>query len=78
MIREFTKEELQQYNGQNGRPAYVAVAGVVYDVSGKTAWVNGHHHGNVAGQDLTATITNVSPHGRRVLTDLPVVGKLNE
>ena len=33
----FTKNELAQYNGQNGQPAYVAVQGVVYDVSGKAA-----------------------------------------
>lgn len=63
MAKEFTKEELQQYNGQNGQPSYVAVEGVVYDVSGK---------------DLTKIITSVAPHGKRVLDGLPVVGKLVE
>lgn len=76
MAKEFTREELQQYNGQNGQPAYVAIEGVVYDVSDKAAWVNGQHHGNFAGKDLTTTLTSVSPHGRRVLENLPVVGKL--
>lgn len=74
----FTKNELAQYNGQNGQPAYVAVQGVVYDVSGKAAWQGGKHHGNVAGQDLTAVLLNKSPHGDRVLKGLPVVGKMSD
>ena len=78
MAKEFTREELQQYNGQNGQPSYVAVEGVVYDVSGKDAWAGGQHHGNVAGKDLTKIITSVAPHGKRVLDGLPVVGKLVE
>lgn len=76
MVRKFTIDELHQYNGQNGQPAYVAVEGIVYDVSGRAAWVGGRHHGNVAGKNLTNALTNISPHGRRVLEGLPVVGKL--
>lgn len=78
MAKEFTKKELKQYNGQAGQPAYVAIEGVVYDVSGKDAWLDGHHHGNEAGHDLTKVIVNLSPHGKKVLKDLPVVGKLVE
>ena len=48
--KTFTKDELAKYNGQNGQPAYVAIKGVVYDVSGKAAWQGGKHHGNLAGQ----------------------------
>lgn len=78
MPKSFTKAELQQYNGQNGQPAYVAINGTVYDVSKKAAWVDGHHHGNVAGHDLTETLMTKSPHGDRVLKGLPIVGKLTE
>lgn len=78
MTKTFTKEELHQYNGQDGQPAYVAIEGVVYDVSGKDAWQKGRHHGNQAGQDLTKVLTNLSPHGKKVLAGLPVVGKLAE
>lgn len=74
--KTFTQEELAQFNGQNGQPAYVAIAGTVYDVSGKDAWQGGKHHGNVAGQDLTDILLNKSPHGDKVLKGLPVVGKL--
>lgn len=72
----FTKDELAKFNGQNGQPAYVAIWGVVYDVSDKAAWQGGKHHGNLAGQDLTDVLYNKSPHGDRVLAGLPVVGKL--
>ncbi|WP_295731948.1 cytochrome b5 domain-containing protein [uncultured Limosilactobacillus sp.] len=72
----FTKGELATFNGKNGQPAYVAINGTVYDVSGKAAWQNGKHHGNVAGQDLTETLFNKSPHKDQVLKGLPVVGKL--
>ncbi|MEY8442214.1 cytochrome b5 domain-containing protein [Lactobacillaceae bacterium 24-114] len=72
----FTKEELAKFDGQNGNPAYVAVNGTVYDVSGKKAWTGGKHHGHVAGQDLTDALLNDSPHGDKVLKNLPIVGKL--
>ena len=71
----FTKAELAKYNGQNGNPAYVAVSGVVYDVTNVKQWSNGQHHGLSAGQDLTAQIAG-APHGTSVLDGLPVVGKL--
>lgn len=31
--KEFTIKELTKYDGSSGRPAYVAVNGIVYDVS---------------------------------------------
>jgi len=32
-MREFTEEELAQYNGKNGKPIYIAYKGKVFDVS---------------------------------------------
>ena len=71
----FNQTELAKYNGQDGQPAYVAVDGVVYDVTGVAAWAGGKHHGNLAGQELTAVIETKSPHGRKVLTGLTVGGQ---
>ncbi|MGP2464552.1 cytochrome B5 [Lactiplantibacillus plantarum] len=67
----FNQTELAKYNGQDGQPAYVAVDGV----TGVAAWAGGKHHGNLAGQELTAVIDTKSPHGRKVLTGLTVVGQ---
>lgn len=73
--KTFTKDELSKFDGQNGNRAYVAIDGVVYDMTDVPAWKNGQHHGNTAGRDLSQEILK-SPHGKSVLTKLPVVGKL--
>ena len=78
-MRTFTLEELSQYNGKDGQPAYVAVDGVVYDVTNVEAWKDGEHkNGLTAGNELTEEITNQSPHGIKVLEGLPIVGELVE
>lgn len=74
-----TKEELVKFNGKNGQPAYIAVDGVIYDVSTNSKWKNGKHEGyDLAGQDVTKIIQNKSPHGTKVLKKLKVIGKLVE
>ncbi len=76
-LRTFTLEALSQYNGQNGAKAYIAIDGLVYDVSDIGAWTGGTHNGIVAGTDASSAILT-SPHGKGVLDDLPVVGKLGD
>lgn len=79
--KEFTAETLKQYDGQNGNKCYVAVKGVVYEISGKGQWQNGQHlpSGGQAycGVDLTDTIGK-SPHGESKLQELPQVGTYKE
>lgn len=76
--RVFTTEELSEYDGKDGNPAYVAVDGVVYDVTGVEAWTDGEHqNGVVAGTELSEEILE-SPHGKDVLEDLPIVGTMEE
>lgn len=72
--KTFTAAELAKYDGQNGNPAYIAVNGVVYDVSNVPQWQGGMHNGHKAGTDLTKAIAS-APHGTRVLSGLPIVGK---
>ena len=73
-----TLEQLKQYDGKNGNPAYIAVDGVLYDVTNDSNWKNGSHKGYSAGRDLTDAISGKSPHGTSVLDSVPVVGKLIE
>jgi predicted heme/steroid binding protein len=74
--KEFTLEELGQYDGKDGRPAYVAYKGKVYDVTGSYLWVDGDHQGeHAAGRDLTAEIGN-APHGEEELERVRLVGVL--
>lgn len=61
--RIFTEMELRRYNGDRGTPMYVAVDGVVYDVSDCPHWRNGMHEGlHFPGQDLSTEIKKDSPH----------------
>lgn len=73
----FTLGELEQYDGQGGRPAYVAIDGYVYDVTDVPAWPGGMHQGNRAGEDHSATISG-APHGRSPLDNLEKVGRLGD
>ncbi len=73
---ELTLDQLKQYDGKNGNPAYVAVDGIIYDVTNVAKWKNGEHNGYSAGNDLTDIIKNKSPHGVKNLEGLPIVGKI--
>jgi len=73
---ELTLEELAQFDGQDGQPAYIAVDGAIYDVTDSTRWRNGQHNGYTAGNDLTEEIKNISPHGVSKLKTVPMIGRL--
>lgn len=73
-----TREELAGYDGREGRPAYVAVSGKVYDFTGSKLWAEGNHlQRHRAGQDLTEALSG-APHVRAVVERFPVVGILEE
>ncbi len=69
----FTAEELAQYNGKNGYPAYVAINRTVYDVTDIAAWGGATHFGLTAGKDVTAAFMSCHKN-QNLLSDLPVVG----
>lgn len=77
-LQIFTVEELAKFNGKDGNPAYIAIDGIVYDVTDHPAWKDGGHNGFEAGQDLTEAIKNESPHGIGKIADLTPVGALEE
>ncbi len=66
----FTAASLAAYDGKNGRLAYTAVDGVVYDVS--SAYRDGDHHGYGAGIDLTAAFHG--QHPTELLANYQIVG----
>lgn len=72
-----TREELTKYNGKDS-PAYVAVSGVIYDVTSSPYWKGGVHEGlHQAGGDLTEELRQ-APHVRAVIERFPVVGSLDD
>ncbi|WP_216828477.1 cytochrome b5 domain-containing protein [Alkalihalobacterium elongatum] len=74
--RTFTVEELATFDGKNGRPAYVAVNGIVYDVTNNRAWAAATHFGLVAGKDYTQEFASCHAGQQSLLATLPVVGRL--
>jgi len=81
--KSFTLEELRRSDGKEGRPAYVAVDGVVYDMSGVHAWKGGGHMGkHAAGEDLSRAFHEKAPKrihiDGKVLEGLPKVGVVGD
>ncbi|WLR52709.1 cytochrome b5 domain-containing protein [Bacillus tianshenii] len=74
--RTFTEEELTNFTGTNGKPAYVAVNGIVYDVTNNAAWAAATHFGLRAGQDLTAAFASCHAGQQWILQQLTPVGRL--
>lgn len=73
--QDLTLEQLFKYDGKNGNPAYVAVNGVIYDVTNNAAWAAASHFGLTAGRDLTAQFSSCHG-GQQILSKLKIVGKL--
>lgn len=75
-LRVYTLTELATFNGDNGTLAYMAVNGVIYDVTHADEFSNGWHKGyHLAGTDATALFAE-SPHSTSILATLPIVGTL--
>jgi len=70
--KTLTVSELSEYNGKNGNPAYVAVDGVIYDLT--SVFIDGEHFGHSAGQDLTSDF--FIKHVKSQITKYPTVGLL--
>ena len=75
-MKEFTSEELAQFDGENGKPVYIAHEGKVYDVSASKMWKTGTHmKRHHSGQDLTTDIQG-APHTPEVFQRFSQVGML--
>ncbi len=75
---ELTLDELARYDGTDGKPAYIAYEGKIYDVSESFLWQGGKHQAlHRAGADLTEALAD-APHGPDLLTRVPIVGRLRD
>jgi predicted heme/steroid binding protein len=73
---ELTCEQLAHFDGREGRPAYIAYRGRIYDVSRSFLWMGGRHQAmHPAGEDLTDLLDS-APHGEDLLERVPLVGRL--
>jgi len=75
-IIRITPDELKLCDGQNGRPAFIAYKGKVYDATDCELWSKGEHFdAHKAGQDISDEMSN-APHGEEKLAAIPLVGEL--
>jgi predicted heme/steroid binding protein/uncharacterized membrane protein len=73
---ELDKTKLAEHDGKDGKSAYVAYNGKIFDVSESKMWKKGlHMNRHQAGQDLTEAI-GAAPHGSEMLTRFKEVGTL--
>lgn len=75
--RKFTLDELGKFDGKEGRPAYVAHKGKVYDVTESSQWIDGDHIGHAAGEDLTEQM-EIAPHDEEVMDRMKLIGVLSK
>lgn len=73
--RTITPTELAAADGLDGRPAWISVNGIVFDVSEAAGWKDGEHRGVKAGTDGTDLFVS-SPHGLDFMARTPVVGRV--
>ncbi len=74
--KKVTKQELEANDGKNGKPAYIAYQGKVYDVSDSSFWMEGEHMGmHNAGRDLTEEL-DMAPHRDENFARVKLVGDL--
>jgi len=62
MAKKVSQQELASNDGKNGKPAWFAYKGKVYDVTDSSFWMDGQHMSmHDAGKDLTEEL-DMAPH----------------
>jgi predicted heme/steroid binding protein len=67
---------LSAFDGKEGREAYIAYRGNVYNVAPSKLWKNGIHMKHLSGADLTDALPK-APHGEEKLERLKLIGTYN-
>jgi len=74
LSKEFTQEQLSDFDGKDGRPAYFSYKGMIYDVTASRLWKGGQHMTrHHAGTDLT-DVLKAAPHTEEKILAMPLVG----
>jgi predicted heme/steroid binding protein len=71
----YTIAQLALRNGQEKPEVWVALHGLIYNVTTSRLWKQGKHYEHWAGQDLTDELKD-APHTEKVFDKFTVIGKL--
>lgn len=74
-LPEYTLAQLSLRNGQDKPEIWVALDGIIYDVTRSRLWRDGKHYEHWAGQDLTPELAD-APHTRNVFDKFDPIGRL--
>jgi len=75
-LKPYTSEELQRFDGNEGRPIYFAYKGTIYDISTSPLFQGEKRmRCHIGGRDLTQDL-EIAPHGEDLIFKFPVVGRL--
>lgn len=76
-LPEYTRAHLALRNGQDKPEIWVALDGIIYDVTRSRLWRDGKHYEQWAGQDLTDELKD-APHNANVFDKFKPVGRLKK
>ena len=71
----YTRSQLALRNGQDKPQVWVALHGIIYEVTLSRLWHNGKHYEHWAGQDLTDELKD-APHTEKVFDKFKAIGRL--
>ena len=74
-LPEYSRSHLALRNGQDKPEIWVALHGIIYEVTQSRLWRDGKHYEHWAGQDLTDELKD-APHDAKVFEKFKVIGKL--
>jgi predicted heme/steroid binding protein len=74
-LPSYTKSHLALRNGQDKPEVWVALNGLIYDLTPSRLWTDGKHYEHWAGQDLTEELKD-APHTESVFKRFEAIGKL--
>ena len=74
-MEKYSLRELSLRNGQDKDQIWVAYKGIIYDMTQSRLWRNGKHYEHLAGQDLTAEMSD-APHTAKVFEKFVPIGEL--
>ncbi len=76
LSQKVTRQQLEQNDGKNGKHAWFAYKGKVYDATDSSFWMEGEHMGmHNAGKDLTEEL-DMAPHREENFAKIKLVGDL--
>lgn len=73
-----TPEELAEFDGKNNKPAYIAIDGMIYDISNIELFKKSPHNELQFGKDLTNEFSECHDGNLEILNKIPIIGMLAE